>query len=353
MKFITVAGTRPSYMKVWAIDKELRKRHENIIVDTGQHYDFELSEVFIRELEIRKPHYNLGVGSGTHAYQTAEIMLKLEKVLVKETPDIVIVEGDTNSTLGGALTAAKLHIPVAHVESGLRRFDLNMPEEINRVVADHLSTYLFAPSEIAMKNLNREGLGEKSYLTGDVLYDTFLTFTKLEEGGEIIEKLGLQSKDYILATVHRNENTDKKNNLATILQALEECNEHVVFPAHPRTRKRMEEFGLRINSENVLMIEPVGYLEMLALEKHAKKIVTDSGGVQREAYWHAVPCITLLNFSEWVETVECGWNFLAGVDKEKIVWGIKDFEGGKVHPDLYGDGHAVERIIQILEHHNR
>ena len=348
MKIVFVIGARPQYIKLHPLMCRLEKRHDTIFVDTGQHYDYEMSEIFLRELGLRAPEYNLNAGSGSHARQTGEIMLRLEPILEKEAPDLVVVVGDTNSTLAGALTSVKMRIPVAHVEAGLRRFDLTMPEEVNRVVSDHVSDLLFAPTEIAMKNLEHEGLGAKSYLVGDVMYDTFLAFR--ETGGkDILDKLGLPEKGYTLATVHRACNTDIRENLESILQAFEECGKRIVFPMHPRTKKMIDQFGLRIRSNNVLVTEPVGYLEMLCLEMHARKIITDSGGVQKEAYLAGVPCITLLTFSEWVETVECGWNFLAGTDKTRILWALEHFEGGRDHPDLFGDGHAAEKIVRVIE----
>lgn len=348
MKFLTVVGARPQFMKLWAFHRAVARKHEHVIVHTGQHYDAEMSDIFFKELALPEPDYNLGVGSDTHAAQTAKIMLNLEKVLETEKPDCVVVYGDTNSTLAGALTAVKMHLPVAHIEAGLRRYDLSMPEEVNRIVSDNLSAFLFAPTETAMKNLAREGLEKRSYLTGDVMYDAFLTFRKFASE-DVLSNLGIEKKEYLLATIHRAENTDKKENLANIVQGLEKSGEKIVFPVHPRTKKMMEHFGVVIKSDNVLQIKPVGYLEMLALEMHAKKIITDSGGVQREAYFAGVPCITLLEFSEWVETVEYGWNFLAGTDVDKILWGIRHFEGGKEHPDLFGDGNAGEKTVSVLE----
>jgi len=348
MKFLTVVGARPQFMKLWAFHRAVARKHEHVIVHTGQHYDVEMSDIFFKELALPEPDYNLGVGSDTHAAQTAKIMLNLEKVLETEKPDCVVVYGDTNSTLAGALTAVKMHLPVAHIEAGLRRYDLSVPEEVNRIVSDHLSAFLFAPTETAMKNLAREGLEKRSYLTGDVMYDAFLTFQKFINEN-ILSTLGIEKKEYVLATVHRADNTDRKEKLCAIIKAFEECREKIVFPVHPRTAKRMQEYGIQINLEHVIVTKPVGYLETLALEKHAKKIITDSGGVQREAYFAGVPCITLLEFSEWVETVEYGWNFLAGTDVDKILWGIRHFEGGKEHPDLFGDGNAGEKTVSVLE----
>jgi len=355
MKIATVVGARPQFIKMAPVSRELEKRGMGeIIIHTGQHYDYEMNKIFFNQLGIREPDYNLGVGSGSHGYQTGEMLKKIEEVLIKENPNVVLVYGDTNSTLAGALAAVKLHIKVAHVEAGLRSFDKKMPEEINRVLTDHVSDYLFAPTETAVKNLYNEGIRQGVYLTGDVMYDALIHNIEIaRENSEILRKLDLKPKAYLLATVHRAENTDSPENLRNIIEAFIESGELIVFPVHPRTRKYLKLYGLieKIeNSDNLLLIDPVGYLDMLVLEENAKKILTDSGGVQKEAYFLKVPCITLRERSEWVETVEDGWNILVGADKEKIVKAIAEFKpSGGTYTYKFGDGKASQRIVEILE----
>jgi UDP-N-acetylglucosamine 2-epimerase (non-hydrolysing) len=335
------------------VSKELRKYFDEIIVHTGQHYDYEMNKIFFEQLNVPEPDYYLGVGSGTHGYQTGEMLKRIEEILMKEKPNLVLVYGDTNSTLAGALAAVKLHIKVAHVEAGLRCFDKKMPEEVNRVLTDHVSDYLFAPTETAVKNLHNEGIRNGVYLTGDVMYDALLYNIKIaRKNSRVLNKLGVKPKDYLLATVHRAENTDNRNNLENIIEAFIESNELIVFPAHPRTQKYLKTYGLYEKlkkAENVLLIKPVGYLDMLVLEKNARMILTDSGGVQKEAYLLKVPCITLRERTEWVETVEDGWNVLVGADKERILKAIREFEpNGETYTYKFGDGKASTRIARIL-----
>ena len=353
MRVTTVVGARPQFIKMAPVSRELRKHLEEIVIHTGQHYDYEMNRVFFEQLEIPEPDYYLGVGSGSHGYQTGEMLKKIEEVLVREEPDIVLVYGDTNSTLAGALAAVKLHIKVAHVEAGLRSFDKRMPEEVNRVLTDHVSDYLFAPTETAVKNLHNEGIDDGVYLTGDVMYDALLHNIRIaRKESRILTKLGLTPGEYLLATVHRAENTDSRERLESIIEAFIESDELIVFPVHPRTRKYLEAYGLIDEVEkagNVLMIPPVGYLDMLALEENARKILTDSGGVQKEAYFLKVPCITLRERTEWVETVEDGWNILVGADREKILRAIREFEPrGDTYTYRFGDGKASERIAKAL-----
>lgn len=354
MKIATIVGARPQFIKMASVSRELEKKGlDEVIIHTGQHYDYEMNKIFFDQLGIREPDYNLGVGSGSHGYQTGEMLKRIEGVLMKEKPDLVLVYGDTNSTLAGALAAVKLHIKVAHVEAGLRSFDKRMPEEVNRVLTDHISDYLFAPTETAVKNLHNEGIKEGVYLTGDVMYDALLYNIKVaERESKILDELGLRPKKYILATVHRAENTDNKKNLENIVNAFIESGELIVFPAHPRTRRYLKLYNLieKIkNSNNLLLVDPVGYFDMLVLEENAKKILTDSGGVQKEAYFLKVPCITLRERTEWVETVKDGWNILVGADKEKILWAIAEFEpSGETYTYKFGDGKASKRIAEIL-----
>jgi len=357
MKIATIVGARPQFIKMAPVSRELRRHFKEIVIHTGQHYDYEMNRIFFEQLNIPEPDYYLGIGSGSHGYQTGEMLKKVEDVLVKETPDLVLVYGDTNSTLAGALAAVKLHIKVAHVEAGLRSFDKRMPEEINRVLTDHVSDYLFAPTETAVMNLCKEGIKDGVYLTGDVMYDALLYNIKIaKEKSRILDELGLRPKEYMLATVHRAENTDRRENLENIIQAFIESGELIVFPVHPRTQKYLKKYGLIDvveNAENVLMIQPVGYLDMLVLEENARKILTDSGGVQKEAYFLKVPCITLRERTEWVETVEDGWNVLVGANKEKIMNAIEEFEPkGDTYMYRFGDGKASKKISRILRGEN-
>lgn len=354
MRIVTVVGARPQFIKMAPVSRELRKYFDEIVIHTGQHYDYEMDKIFFEQLNIPKPDYYLEVGSGTHGYQTGEMLKRIEKVLLKENPDLVLVYGDTNSTLAGALAAAKLHIKVAHIEAGLRSFDKKMPEEVNRVLTDHISNFLFAPTETAVKNLHNEGIKEGVYLTGDVMYDALLYNIKIaRKNSNILKELGLKSKEYLLATVHRAENTDNRKSLENIIEAFIESGELIVFPAHPRTQKYLKAYKLLKKLEkvgNVLLIPPVGYLDMLVLEENARKILTDSGGVQKEAYFLKVPCITLRERTEWVETVEDGWNILVGADKEKILNAIREFNpNGKVYTYKFGDGKASEKIVKTIE----
>jgi len=350
MKIVSIVGARPQFIKMAPVSKELRKHFNEIVIHTGQHYDYEMNEIFFEKLDIPTPDYNLGVGSGTHAEQTGEMLIGVEEVLKKKTPDFVLVYGDTNSTLAGALAAVKLHIPVGHVEAGLRSFDRSMPEEINRVLTDHASNVLFAPTATAVENLEKEGVTEDVYLTGDVMFDALINNIKLAEKSKVLEKHNLQKKDYFLTTIHRPSSTDNKKNLENILGAFSSIDERIVFPAHPRTIKFIKHHGLTsIIGENVSVIDPVSYLDFLWLEKNAKKILTDSGGIQKEAYILNIPCITLRKNTEWVETVEDGWNILVGTNKEKIIESINDFTPKKKTRNVFGNGKACNKIVRILK----
>ncbi len=354
MKIITVVGARPQFIKMAPVSKELRKCCEEIVIHTGQHYDYEMNEIFFKELNIPEPNYNLSVGSGTHGYQTGEMLKGIEKILLYEKPDVVLVYGDTNSTLAGALAAVKLHIPIAHVEAGVRSYNRRMPEEINRVLTDHASDILFAPTENAVINLEKEGIKKGVYLVGDVMVDSLLHNIKIaEKKSRILEKLNLREKEYMLVTVHRPENTDSKENLKAIVEALVESGGKIIFPAHLRTIRALKQYDLYTylnDAENVILTKPVGYLEMLVLEKNAKKILTDSGGIQKEAYIFKVPCITMRSTTEWIETVEDGWNILVGSDKKRIMDAIKNFEPeSESHLSRFGNGKCAEKIVFVLE----
>lgn len=356
-KIVTVIGARPQFIKAAPVSKAIASHSvlKEIIVHTGQHYDQEMSEVFFKELEIPSPEYNLDVGSGSHAYQTAEIMKKLEPILIEEKPHLLLIYGDTNSTLAAALTGAKLHIPIAHVEAGLRSFNMRMPEEINRIIADRLSTVLFAPTTTAVENLTKEGISKGVYKTGDVMYDVALHYTpRAQEKSKILKKLDIKSKEYILATVHRAENTDDQSRLKSIFTAFYEMSNkiQIVLPLHPRTRKMIKMFEIEHLLNSCIVIDPVGFLDMICLEHNAKLIMTDSGGIQKEAYFHKVPCITLREETEWIETVEAGWNMIVDLsDTQNIidsVHAMNHFKKELKNINEYGNGKASEIITQLI-----
>ena len=350
MRIASIVGARPQFIKAAALSRELRKHHQEILVHTGQHYDYTMSGVFFDGLDIPAPDVNLGVGSGPHGAQTGAMLAAIEGLLLARTPDRVLVYGDTNSTLAGALAASKLHLPVVHVEAGLRSFNRRMPEEINRVVADHLSDLLFCPSRTAVTNLAAEGITRGVHLVGDVMLDV-LTWAKARANGkppEILTRLDLGERRYLLATVHRSENTDDGRRLADILTALNALDEVVVFPVHPRTRKAIERAGENRLGPHVRLVEPLGYFDMVGLSRHARLILTDSGGLQKEAYWLGVPCVTLRHETEWVETVTAGWNTLAGSDPEKILQAVRSFAPPASRPPLYGEGCVSARCVELL-----
>ena len=348
MKILTVIGARPQFIKAAAVSHILRQTNTEVMVHTGQHYDYLMSDVFFSELEIPKPNHNLKVGSAKHSEQTGEMLIRLEPIFENEKPDCVLVYGDTNSTLAGALVASKLQIPVAHVEAGLRSFNREMPEEINRILTDHISRLLFCPSQQGVDNLKLEGITSGVHVVGDVMYDAVLKYIGLaEKKSDILSTLNLAPASYLLATIHRAANVDDPQRLFDILETLSMTGETVVFPSHPRTLKAIKsaEFSL---GKNIKLVEPVGYLDMLWLEKNARMILTDSGGVQKEAYWLGVPCITLRSETEWVETVQTGWNFVAGVDRTKILSIVKKFSPPTSRPPLFGTGNASQQIVQRL-----
>lgn len=359
MKIATVLGARPQFIKAALLSKELRKNNEEIIIHTGQHYDKEMSDIFFDEMKIPQPDYNLGIGSDTHARQTAQMMISLEKSFHSENPELVLVYGDTNSTLAAGITASKLNIPLAHVEAGPRMFDKSVPEEVNRIITDHVSTLLFAPTSKSVENLNKEGLFQGVYLTGDVMLDNFKYFLKkAEKNSKILEKLNLEKKEYILVTVHRARNTNVRENLKNIIMACSLISKEIpiVFPLHPRTEKFLKEYGLINNINdfpNLKFIKPVGYLDILVLTKNAQKVVTDSGGLQKESYFAQIPCITLDNLSAWPETVENGWNLVVGGQKYLSSKMLKDlvlqFEPSNIQDSVFGNGDAVIKICQKLE----
>ncbi|MDD5502690.1 MAG: UDP-N-acetylglucosamine 2-epimerase (non-hydrolyzing) [Candidatus Thermoplasmatota archaeon] len=350
MKILSIVGARPQFIKAFALSRELRRKHTEILVHTGQHYDYEMSKIFFDELDIPKPDYNLEVGSGPHGEQTGKILEKLEKVILSEKPDLVLVYGDTNSTLAGALAAVKLHVKVAHVEAGLRSFDRRMPEEINRIVTDHVSDILLAPTKTAMAHLKSEGIAKNAHLVGDVMQDAMEIARERAKKSKIISKLRIEGK-YVLATLHRAENTDDRGRLSNIVDAFLESGANIVLPLHPRTRKVLENSGLmkKIDGKNIKIVDPVGYVDMIALMDGAEKILTDSGGVQKEAYMLGRPCITMRDNTEWVETVDAGWNVLVGAEKKKIMEAIKNFNPKGSRKDIFGGGGACGKIVGILE----
>ncbi len=359
MKIISIVGARPQFIKAAAVSRVLRSTSEieEVLVHTGQHYDENMSQVFFEELQIPKPDYNLGIGSGTHGAQTGRMLEAIEQVLMKEKPDSVLVYGDTNTTLAGALAGVKLHIPVAHVEAGLRSFNRRMPEEINRILTDHASDVLFSPTEAAVENLLREGIPEdRIHQVGDVMYDAAIYYApRAKARSQILDHLELQPKGYILATVHRAENTDDTSRLRAIFEGLGIIAKKipVLFLIHPRTRAALDQEGMMVDlPKHLHLFEPIGYLDMIMLEKNARLIATDSGGVQKEAFFYQVPCITLREETEWVELVELGWNVLVGCDPSRIAEAAFKAQPHINTPSLYGDGHAAERIVHcLLESH--
>lgn len=347
VRIASIVGARPQFVKVAVVSHALRQRHEELIIHTGQHYDYNMSAQFFEELDIPLPDYHLEVGSGPHGAQTGRMLEAIEKVLLKEHFDAVMVYGDTNSTLAGALAAAKLHIPVAHVEAGLRNFDQTMPEEINRVLADHLSCRLYCPTKAAYRNLNKEGITRGVELVGDVMHDLLLqVMPKLAQRRErLLQKFHLTPQCYALVTVHRAINADNAEAMRGIADGLNRLKMPVIFPVHPRTRARLEHYGITWE-KHVLLIEPVGYIDMMALGQTAYRILTDSGGLQKEAFLLGVPCVTLREETEWVETVEVGWNILVGTRWQDI---IKAVDNPTPEPPLYnpfGEGDAALRIAQ-------
>ena len=348
-RIISIVGARPQFVKAATVSQALAAAgHRETLVHTGQHYDTNMSAVFFAELGLPEPSHHLGIGSGGHGAQTGAMLAAIEQVLMAEPPDWVLVYGDTNSTLAGALAAAKLHLPVAHVEAGLRSFNRRMPEEVNRVVVDHLAQLLLTPSQIAVDNLSAEGLSQGVHVVGDVMAGALALAGQRAQGrGALLARWGLTERRYLLATMHRAENTDDPTRLNRILDALEACNEPVIFPLHPRTRKVLQERRTP-PSERIRYIDPVGYFEMVCLEQGARMILTDSGGVQKEAYWLSVPCVTLRDETEWVETVQAGWNVLASADTDRIVQAVRTFSPPAAHPELYGDAHAAQRIAALL-----
>jgi UDP-GlcNAc3NAcA epimerase len=348
MKIVSVVGARPEFIQAKPVSIELRQCHQEILVHTGQHYDFQMSQAFFNELFLPDPDYNLGIGSGSQGFQTARILEEMERVLVFEKPDIVIVRGDTNSTLAGALAASKLNIPIAHIEAGERSYNRRMPEEINRLVADQLANIHFCTSQEAVSHLQDEGIHKFVYWVGDVMFDVIRQMLPTARGkSTILARLGLTPMGYSLMTIHRPGNADDAWRMARIFSALNLLVEPIIFPIHPRTRKSLKEMNITMAS-HIKVIDPVSYFDMIVLEENARLIATDSGGVQREAYFLKKPCLTLRDETEWTATVTSGWNLLVGADTKKIRDAWFTFQTPNDYPALFGDGHAAQQIVQIL-----
>jgi UDP-N-acetylglucosamine 2-epimerase len=350
-KVISVVGARPNFVKLAPLHRQLVRLFTHKVIHTGQHYDYTLSGTFFKEFRLPKPFANLGVGSGPPGWQTGEMIARTEGILATEAPDLVVVYGDTNSTLAGALAAVKMHIPVAHVEAGVRSFDMSMPEEVNRVLVDRISEFLLCPTKNALANLDREGLESKSHLTGDVMVEPLLRSVKSASCKEALKKHALSSGEYALVTLHRAENTDNPRVLGDIAESLSRLDQEVVFPMHPRTKKALEEAGLigvLKAARNLRIIRPVPYSEFVALERCAGRILTDSGGVQKEAYILGVPCITLRENTEWPETLAKGWNVLVGHSRSKLSESLKRRPSAARNPSVFGDTGASARIARLL-----
>ena len=351
MRITSVIGNRPQFIKAAAVSRRLREHHDEMLVHTGQHYDDEMSRVFFEELGVPAPDVELGVGSGTNTAQTARMLAALEPALADSQPDLVLVYGDTNSTLAGALAAAQAHVPLAHVEAGMRSFDRAMPEELNRVLTDHASELLFCSTDTAVKNLENESVTGAIHLVGDVMADVSLAFAPIAaERSRVLEEVGLEPGNYLLVTAHRAGNVDDPARLEQLVALIERLEDKVIFPLHPRTAKRLDEAGLRQRLEGAASpTPPVGYLDFLQLTRHARAVLTDSGGVQKEAYLLETPCITLRDTTEWVETVEAGWNVLVDLDASAALAAIDRPRPVGPRPDLYGGGRAGECIRDVLD----
>jgi len=344
---LTIVGARPQFIKAAAVSPVLRRQHREILLHTGQHYDAAMSEQFFDELDLPDPDIELGVGSSSHAQQTAKMLIGIEAAIVEHRPDLVLLYGDTNSTLAGALAAAKTAVPIAHVEAGLRSFKRNMPEEINRVVTDRLSTVLLCPSDRAASNLRNEGIMSGIHVVGDVMADALSQFGAGANDAAVLEDHGVSAGQYFVATIHRAENTGDAARLAAIVRALDALPLPVVFPMHPRVKGAMTALGLATGKQ-VSAIGPVGYVTMMALVRHARALLTDSGGLQKEAYWLGVPCVTLRDETEWIETVESGWNTLAGADAGRITAAATAAAKPSMRRNFYGNGDAAARIVEAL-----
>lgn len=355
LKVFTVVGARPQFVKAAAVSRVIQQdfgdQVTEKIIHTGQHFDENMSQVFFDELDIPRPAYNLEISGGHHGSMTGRMLIAIEELLIKERPDWVLIYGDTNSTLAAALAAVKLHIPVAHVEAGLRSFNMRMPEEVNRIVSDRVSKLLFCPTATAVENLKSEGIAKGVHLVGDVMFDASLYYRDLAKESDALRRYGLEEGNYVLSTCHRAENTDDPSRLNAILSAMGEIAETcpVLLPLHPRTRKLISERGWEVELGKVRVVEPLSFIDMVRLEQSARVMLTDSGGVQKEAFFYGIPCVTMRDETEWTETVELGWNRLVGADREKIVaavLGARKPSGASSRP--YGDGTASTAIVEKL-----
>lgn len=360
MKIVTVIGARPQFVKAAAVSRVIRPKITEKFIHTGQHYDVNMSDIFFTEMSIPKPDYNLGVGSGSHAKQTADMLVGVEKILLEEKPDYLMVYGDTNSTLAGALAAVKIRIPVIHIEAGLRSFNMNMPEEINRILSDRISNVLCCPTETAVSNLRKEGITQNVYNIGDVMCDAVLYYLKkseqiseTEHWNHIIPMYGSKADKadkWYLVTIHRAENTDSEQKIETVLNALSQLDATVIFPVHPRTKSLVQKVLERKKCGNIIFCEPIGYLDMLYFANHAQKIVTDSGGLQKEAYIMDTPCVTVREQTEWVETLNGNHNVLAHLKTEDILNKVfKTKIDVTQKRQYYGSGDAAFKLLKILE----
>ena len=352
MKIASVVGARPNFVKLIPVHKAISKVADHTIIHTGQHYDYEMSEVFFKEFDLPRPNFDLEIGSNTPCFQIGEMIKKLEQLFLSSKLDSVIVYGDTNSTFAGALAAEKCGIQIAHVEAGLRSFDRRMPEEINRILTDHLSNYLFAPTDTAIENLNKENVSGKIIFSGDISVEIVNEAVRLSSRSSILNDNSLEPKKYILCTMHRAENTASEDTLIPVIQAFETLSEiQIVFPIHPRTEKILKEKNLfeRLkNCKNVKLIKPVGYIDFIKLMKNASKIITDSGGIQKESYLLSVPCITIRKNTEWVETVTAGWNLITDTDTDKIVNAARAWNPSRKIEPIFGNGQTSNLIKETL-----
>jgi len=344
MRLIHICGTRPQFIKVAMVARAWQGKSDQIFIHTGQHYDRNLSDIFIEKLDLPQPDINLAIGSASHAIQTSQMMVGIEKAILQYEPDCVFVYGDTNSTLAGALVTTKMKPILVHVEAGLRSFNRSMPEEINRLVTDHVSDFLFCPTPQALTNLKRENIGKWAYVNGDVMADALVYYRDHVLLEEVLEKYQINPQGFCLLTLHRPTNVDSKENLTAIFSTFAKFDHKIIFPMHPRTREMIAQFNL-VLPHQIQVIPPVGYLEMLALEKNARCVLTDSGGIQKEAYLMGTPCITLREETEWVETVQSGWNVLVGADGEKIYAAYQSFHPTSARRSIFGDYHAAEKIV--------
>lgn len=350
MKVLTIVGARPQFIKAFPVSNELQQDSDEVLVHTGQHYDEKLSAVFFEELGMSEPEYNLGVGSESHGRQTAAMIEGIEEIVEAEAPDIVLLYGDTNSTLAGAIAASKSAPLVAHVEAGLRSYNRAMPEEINRVLTDHAADLLFAPSESAAETLQKEGITEGVHVVGDVMYDAILWAREVAQNeSSILNQLDVTDSEFILATVHRAGNTGEQTKLRAIVDGLAATTKPVVLPVHPRTEKQLKEYGMWDDAtEKLELTDPVGYLDFVRLIDGASQVATDSGGVQKEAFYLDTPCVTMREETEWIETVESGWNVLVGADQDAITRALSAADSSRPTPTPYGDGNAAEKIVNVL-----